>query len=148
MHERFRVDRRNGLRAGPACSDAFVEARVFESYSSELTSWAEKAGRPLVPRDSSPFCPADDLPAVGRIHIAFPPDGARFFRDEHLAASEAIHVRVDVPTGARVVRLFVDGKTIPLKPPFEHALPLVPGEHVLSAEADGASSERVTFSVE
>jgi len=35
MHETVRVDRRNGLRAGPACPPAFVAERTFERYDEE-----------------------------------------------------------------------------------------------------------------
>ncbi|MRG96067.1 penicillin-binding protein 1C [Polyangium spumosum] len=148
MHERVRVDRRNGLRAGPACADAAVDIRVFERYPPELTAWADNAGRPVAPRAASPFCPDDrqsETPA--RLRIAFPPDGARFVRDGALAAEEAIRVRVDVPSEARVVRLLVDGRGFVLKPPFERTVPLVPGDHTLVVEADGVSSAPVTYSV-
>jgi len=149
MHERVRVDQRNGLRAGLACPDAVTEERVVEVYPPELVSWAENARRPLAPRGSSPFCPTDEPDrASGRVRIAFPPDGARFVRDAGLAAPEAIHVRVDAPRGAREVRLSLDGRVFRLAPPFEHVVPLVAGTHTLSADADGVASERVTFSVE
>ncbi len=149
QHERVRIDRRNGLRAGPACADSVVDPRVFERYPPELASWAETAGRPVAPRAASPFCPdLDRAPNPSRLRIAFPPDGARFLRDGALAADEAIRVRIDAPSDARAVRLLVDGRALTLAPPFERSLPLVPGEHVLVVEADGVSSEPVRFSVD
>ncbi|MDC3989311.1 penicillin-binding protein 1C [Polyangium jinanense] len=149
MHERVRIDRRNGLRAGPACSDASTDVRVFEHYPPELAAWAENAGRPVAPRASSPFCPESDrATAPSRIRIAFPPDGARFVRDGALAAEEAIRVRIDAPSNARTVRLLVDGRAFVLLPPFERSVPLVPGEHTLVVDADGITSEPVRFSVE
>jgi penicillin-binding protein 1C len=151
MHERIRVDRRNGLRAGPACTDSIVESRTFEVFPSELGSWAENASRPLAPRGSSPFCPTND-DAQGkhgdRVRIAFPTNGSRFVRDTGLSAPEAIHIRIDAPAGARKIRLFINGHAEALTPPFERPLPLVPGEHVLYVEADGVTSDRVTFTVE
>ena len=146
MHERVRLDRRNGLRAGPACAD--VDVRTFEVYPPELVSWAQNAGRPLAPRGSSPFCPVEtSTDPQARIRIAYPPDGARFVREEGLSADQAIRVRVDAPAGARAVRLVIDGHAVTLSPPFERSVPLTPGEHFLAAEADGATSERVTFFV-
>ncbi|MDI1444281.1 penicillin-binding protein 1C [Polyangium sp. 6x1] len=148
MHERVRIDRRNGLRAGPACPDASIEARIFERYPPELTSWAENASRPVAPRGSSPFCPETDRALPSRIRIAFPPNGARFVRDGALAAEEAIRVRINAPSEARTVRLLVDGRAFILTPPFERSLPLVPGEHTLVVEADGITSEPVRYSVD
>ena len=148
MHERVRIDRRNGLRAGPACADASVDTRVFERYPPELAAWAENAGRPVAPRASSSFCPETERAVPSRLRIAFPPDGARFVRDGALAAEEAIRVRIDAPSEARAVRLLVDGRAVVLTPPFERSLPLVPGEHTLVVEADGVSSEPVRFSVQ
>jgi penicillin-binding protein 1C len=150
VHVRARVDRRNGLLAGPACPDASVEERVFEHFDPSLVSWARGAGRPLAPVDSSPFCPSTEpaSSSAARLRIAYPPDGARFVRDPAIAAQEGIRVRIDAPDRATSVRLVVDGRAVDLRPPFERTLPLVPGTHVLRAEASGAASDEVTFSVE
>ncbi len=148
MHERVRTDTRNGLRAGPSCPINTTNDRVFEVYPPELVAWADSAGRPVPPRGSSPFCPVEnDKNALGRVRIVYPPDGARFVRDDALFANQAIRVRVDAPVGTRNVRLFVDRESFLLSPPFERAVPLVVGEHVISAEADGVASERVSFVV-
>jgi penicillin-binding protein 1C len=149
MHVRVAIDRRTGLRAGPACGDDVTERRVFERYPPELVAWARGAGRPLAPEEGSPLCPPTDdrFASASRVRIAFPPDGARFLRDPGLV-QEGIRLRVDAPASARSVRLVLDGRSIPLRPPFELVLPLVPGEHVARAEADGATSEQVTFTVE
>ncbi|UQA57357.1 penicillin-binding protein 1C [Polyangium aurulentum] len=149
VHVRARVDRRNGLLAGPACPDASVEERVFERFDPSLVSWARGAGRPLLPADSSPFCPSTEPASpAARLRIAYPPDGARFVHDPAIAAQEGIRVRIDAPDRATSVRLVVDGRSFDLRPPFERTLPLVPGTHVLRAEAQGATSDEVTFSVE
>lgn len=150
MHERVRIDRRNGLRAGPTCADEFVEMRVFERYSPMYTAWAEGAARPLVPIKSSPFCPDEGRTTSAEpIRIVYPPDGSRFVLDSSLAAREAIHIRVDVPRDARDVRIFVDGRGYSVGAPrWSHAAPLVRGKHEVYAFVDGRRSEAVTYEVE
>ncbi len=150
MHQRVRVDRRNGLRAGPACPAAFVETHVFEHYSPLFTVWATGASRPLAPASSSPFCPTDDSADVAeRIRIAYPPDGSRFVLDSSLASREAIHVRADVPRSARNVRVVVDGRGFSVSAPrWEHSVLLVRGKHEVYAEADGRRSDVVIFDVQ
>ena len=54
MHERVRIDVRNGLRAGPSCPAAFVEERVFERYDERYAAWAEAASRPIATQKWSP----------------------------------------------------------------------------------------------
>lgn len=150
MHERVRIDRRNGLRAGPSCTDAFVESRVFERYSPLYSTWAEGASRPLAPAGSSPFCPDEQqASSKDRIRIAYPPDGARFVLDSSLSAREAIHVRVDVPRSARNVRVFVDGRPHSVTAPrWSQSVPLVRGRHEVVADADGQRSDVVMYEVE
>ncbi len=150
MHERVRIDRRNGLRAGPTCTADFVQARTFEKYPPLYSSWAEGARRPLVPLQSSPFCPDDSVPTTAEtIRIAYPPDGARFVLDSSLAAREAIHIRADVPRLARDVRIFVDGKgTAVTAPRWSHSVPLVKGRHEAYVLVDGKKSEVVTYEVD
>jgi len=150
MHERVRLDKRNGLRAGPACDGNFIEKRVVERYPSMYSAWAEGASRPLAPLKSSPFCPDDDRTNVsGQIRIAYPPDGAKFVLDSSLSAREAIHVRVDVPRSARDVRFFVDGRVYSVTAPrWSHSVPLVKGRHEVYAQVDGERSEVVVYEVE
>jgi penicillin-binding protein 1C len=150
MHERVRIDRRNGLRAGPACSDDVIEMRTVERYPSMYSTWAEGASRPLTPLKSSPFCPDDDhANMTGQIRIAYPPDGARFFLDTALSSREAIHVRVDVPRSSRDVRIFVDGRVYSVSAPeWSYSMPLVKGKHEVFAQVDGERSETVTYEVQ
>jgi len=150
MHEKVRIDKRNGLRAGPACSADVVEIRVFEHYPTLYSAWAESARRTLAPVKSSPFCPDDENQVVqDRIRIAYPPDGSRFVLDSSLAAREAIHIRVDVPREARDVRVVIDGRPYVVKAPrWSHSEPLAKGRHEVFAEVDGQRSEKVFYEVE
>lgn len=150
MHQQVLIDKRNQLRAGPACTDDVVEMRVFEQFPPLYSSWAEGAKRPLIPLQSSPFCP--DEPALSSsetIRIAYPPDGAKFVLDSSLAAREAIHVRVDVPRSARNVRIYVDDRAYSVSAPrWSQAIVLVKGTHRAYAEVEGKRSEVVTYEVE
>lgn len=155
MHERVRVDRRNGLRAGAGCADAEVEERVFERYDARLRAWARAAGRPIAPEERSPRCgrPAGEGDArprerARRVGIAFPADGARFVIDPSIASAQSIRLRAEVPAGARRPRFVVDGRAWGA-PSGWVDWPLAPGAHRLRAEADGAApSDEVEIVVE
>jgi penicillin-binding protein 1C len=139
FHERVRIDRRNGLVAGPACDDADVVERDFERYPAPFTDWARVAGRPIAPDEASPFCPADVPSPEGELRIANVRDGARFALDPDRPPSlQRLDVRVAAPPAARRVRLRIDGEVLgEAGPPYAFAWPLTAGEHVLVAEADG-----------
>ncbi len=143
MHERVRVDRRNGLRAGPACTQADTTTRDVERFPPEYAAWAQMAGRPVL-RESSPFCPASDTaPDDGAsLRIADLADGARFAIDpERPRALQRLGLEVVAPDRVRSVRLRVDGQVLAERgAPYEFTWPLEEGEHVLVAEADGAPS--------
>jgi penicillin-binding protein 1C len=140
MHERVRIDRRNGLRAGPGCAAAFVEERAFEVLEGPYAAWADEARRPSAPRGYSPLCPGgDDATTAGAIRVGFPHDGARFVIDpDRPAGAQAIAVRVDAPAGASRVAVRVDGQLLAwTDAPFVAEWRLSPGDHVLDAEAPG-----------
>ena len=152
MHERVRVERSTGLRAGPGCSADQVDERVFERYPAELAAWAEAAGRPTAPRGSSPACPAPDLAAsseVGAVRIAYPPPGSRFVLDpDRPREAQILDVHVVALEPAREVALRVDGQVFArVGAPFEVRWPLAPGRHELEAEAGGARSAKVRIDV-
>jgi penicillin-binding protein 1C len=154
MHEIVRIERRSGLRAGPACPDADVEERAFERYDARLAAWAKAAGRPLAPEASSPRCPARpsdrDLSAARHLRVAYPPDGAAFAIDPALAAPQAIRIRADVPPATEGVRLLLDGRPIPLRSPqFFLDWSLIPGAHTVRVEASNAPpSDEIAFTVD
>jgi penicillin-binding protein 1C len=142
LHAEILVDRRNGLRAGPACAAA--EPRVFERYPPELLAWATAAHRPLAPDAFSPLCPGEDPPrdGDGALHIAYPHDGARFLLDpDRPRALQAVSVLVSTETGTREVTLRVDGAApVLLRAPFTHLWVMEPGDHTFAAEANGRTA--------
>lgn len=154
MHERVRVEKQSGLRAGSGCSADDVEERRFERFPAEFTGWARSAGRALAPEAYSPRCPRSSgdeaAPLAGRrgqVQIRYPPDGAVFTLDPGAMAKPAIRIRVDVPPGVTEIRLSIDGQARPLRAPFTLDLPLSPGAHRIRAEGQGTESE-VEFEVQ
>jgi penicillin-binding protein 1C len=148
MHARVRIDRRNGLRAGIGCPPEAVEEKVFERFDATFSSWARSAGRPTAPEAWSPLCPGPATVGPGRVRIANPPDGARFSLDPGASSRQALLVRVDVPPGPSLVHITIDGRARMVGAPFSVSIPLVPGEHRIRAEAEGAGADEVGFSVE
>jgi penicillin-binding protein 1C len=152
MHERVRLDRRNGLRAGAACPAEHVEEQVLERFDARLAAWAHAAGRPTAPEAWSPLCPpapGEVAPvARGALRVAFPTDGARFSIDPGAAARQEIRLRAEVPAGAMEVRFVVDGRARAVRAPFALTWPLAPGSHRLRVEAEGLGADEVTFEVD
>jgi len=151
MHERVRIDRRSGLRAGPSCEVADVDERVFERFPAALSAWAALAGRPVAPREWSPFCPGQDELAVAgeEVRIAYPLPGARFVVDPDAPrALQRLDVQIVAPSSAREATLRVDGRDVAHVPaPFTVSWPLEEGVHELVAVADGVASPGVRVRV-
>ncbi len=151
MHEKVRVDRRNGLRAGPSCAVDVIEERAVERFDAVFAGWAKEAGRSTGPEAWSPLCPgAGSAVALGggRLRVAFPVEGARFSIDPGAAARQAIRIRVEVPAGVAEVRMTLDGRVSVLRAPFELSWALVAGEHRVRVEVEGVGSDEVGFGVE
>lgn len=154
MHERARLDKRNGLRAGKACGADVVEERVVERFDARLAAWARDAGRPVAPEAWSPLCPGapatgdETRAARGRLRVAYPQEGARFSIDPGAAAKQAIRIRADVPPGVAELRFVIDGRARAVRAPFAVEWPLAPGSHRVRVEAEGATSDEVGFEVE
>jgi penicillin-binding protein 1C len=148
MHERVKVDKRNGLLAGSGCPASEVEERSFERFDAQLAAWAEGAGRALRPRSYSPLCPekegdrrAGAETPRGKLAIAYPPDGARFTLDPAMSGRQAIRIRADVPPGVEELRFLLDGHPRRVKAPFQVDFPLTPGAHRVRIESERGASE-------
>lgn len=57
FHERVRVDRRNGLLAGPDCASSEVVDVPVEHFPPEYAAWAKAAGRSSLPVGGAPELP-------------------------------------------------------------------------------------------
>jgi penicillin-binding protein 1C len=141
VHERVRIDVRNGLRAGPDCPRSLTEERVLERWSPTYREWAERVGRPRVPERSSPHCPAEDEATpvdASSIRITYPFEGARFVIDPERAPElQLLEVHVEPESSAVEVR--VDG--LPLSK--ERTWQLAPGPHTITARLGAHESAPV-----
>ncbi len=139
-HVAVRIDRRNGLRAGPGCSAAETESRIYERLPPEYVAWATAAKRPLYP-ESSPLCPAEESgPAPSSIvRLRAPLDGSKWVLDpERPANAQKVEVEVVAPPGANEVDLFADGlRVATLKRPFVYDWTPILGAHAFVAVVKG-----------
>lgn len=133
MHERAKVDVRNGLRAGPGCPARFVEERTFESFDRRFAAWAVAAGRPLAPTRWSPLCPgaSHEAPGSGAGRILFPLDGARFVLDPSLGSRQTLRIRAASDGAARFL---IDGRAVAASGHGYLDWPLVAGVHHVAVE--------------
>ncbi len=130
MHERVRIERDSGLRAGPACSDA--DERVFERYPAAYASWAAEAHRPLAPRDFAPRCPGPKLSEDGGLVVVFPPAGARFVLDPLARSNQEIVLQARAAERGPPLEFVLDGRTVArTRAPYAVPWQLAAGEHRL-----------------
>ena len=157
VHERVRIDTRNGLRAGPGCARSATEERGFEHWSAPYDAWATRTSRAVAPVGSSPECPietgdqetapgaeATDASSQdpGAPRITYPFDGGRFVIDpERPSALQLLDIRVE-PDGA-AVEVRVDGARLSKA----RTWPLAAGEHTVVAKSGTATSAPVRFTV-
>ncbi|WP_394824565.1 penicillin-binding protein 1C [Pendulispora albinea] len=153
MHVKVAIDRRNGLRAGPACAPEDVEERIYEHFAPEYAAWATTAGRPTVPREWSPLCPGTgdpdpDAVATTAVRILYPTPGARFVIDpDRPRDAQLLDVQVVSPPHTREVTLRVDGTLVARTTTPPLSWKLEPGDHLLTAEADGHPGAPVKITV-
>lgn len=146
-HVRLRVDRRNGLRAGPGCASDVAESRIMERWRPPFDEWARRLGRSVVPEGSSPACPAPELEPLGGaaapLRITYPFEGARFVVDpERPPSLQLLEIRVE-PNDPRV-EVRVSGALLP----DDRRWPLTPGAHTITARTkDGETAPPVRFTV-
>lgn len=152
MHVLTQVDVQSGLLADRDCPGASPRPKVFERYPQMFQSWAEAARRPLEPVAYDAHCPDRPAPsraAQAQLRITAPLDGSVYLHDPGTSAVQAIGVRIEAPANTKELRLLLDGRARILRPPFSLSLPLIPGEHRLSAEGPhGITSDVVTFTVQ
>jgi penicillin-binding protein 1C len=135
FHERVRLDRRNGLRAGPNCPAAAVEVHPMLALPHAFERWARLHHMETAPRRESPLCPSGPSEGHASINIEEPQDNARFLRDPDAPPSEAaIRLSAEVSPADEQIVWIVDG--VPVEQvgyPFESRWALTPGKHVITA---------------
>ena len=134
-HHEVRIDRRNGLRAGPACADAVVEKRSMVDLPERYVSWARQVKLEIAPHRKSPLCgvvPHLDDPILA---IAEPRDGARYIWDPDTPAEFStfkLVASVDPPSEP-IVFLVDDVPVARVTYPHEFRWSLAPGVHTIRA---------------
>jgi penicillin-binding protein 1C len=135
FHARVKLDRRNGLRAGPSCPTQFVETRALIDLPEAYDAWARRLHLALAPRAHSPLCPEERASESVSVAVREPQDHARFLMDPDAPpALSTVQLRAHVtPPDAQVVWL-VDGTPFAtVGYPFEARWPLSPGTHTIVA---------------
>ncbi|MDW8070791.1 MAG: PBP1A family penicillin-binding protein [Anaerolineae bacterium] len=158
-HWWYRLDKRNGLLAGPQCPALYVTYRRYTLYPAEAQEWARRQGIPQPPERYSPLCP---LPgtisavqpngAYGGAHVApptalvmlSPDEGARYrFSAEipPMAQRLVVHVRPVDGVVPRQVTLLVDGQPLATvtRPPYRVTWTMRPGRHTFAAQGVDAA---------
>jgi penicillin-binding protein 1C len=147
-HRQLRVDRRNGLLAGPSCPQRHVSTETLVVFPPRFAAWAHARGIPAPPTISSPLCPAEDGRA--RVRIRFPADGDRYFVDPDLQRPyQRLPLEATVEGRAAEVRWLVDGRRVARASyPYTARWPIEVGRHIIVAELpDGQRSDPVTVTV-
>jgi len=143
-----RIDRRNGLRAGPGCPPDEVESRAFARIPATWRTWALDNRIRVLPERWSPRCPGDG-PAVAALapQLVSPLAGDRFFIDRG-QTREVQRVRLHaVADGGAPVTFYVDGAPVAtVGPPFATSWALAPGDHEV-AVGRGRPEDGVRISV-
>ncbi|MFL5322070.1 MAG: penicillin-binding transpeptidase domain-containing protein, partial [Myxococcaceae bacterium] len=152
FHAQVRLDRRNGLRAGPQCAANDTVTRVMLDLPQEYTQWAKREHLDVAPTQESPYCPltaASEEPKVairepkGPVRLLFDPDTPQ--------AASTLRLSAEVtPTDEPIVWL-VDGVPVAtVNYPYEYRWSVTPGRHVITAAMvhRDARSRPVTVVVE
>ncbi len=133
----------SGMAAGPFCSGRALEILPKEETLSPC-SWHREDGRVLYPPEYARWLRetgrTGSTTAEGNIRIAAPNDGARYYIDPSAPAAQQAIVLQAVgvpPSGASV---FLDGVFAgEIGPDGRMTLPLTPGRHRITLEADGTN---------
>ncbi len=168
VHRRVVLDRRTGLRAGPATPVGQRTDRVYEVYPPLYRSWMADVGLPMPPEgpsgwstrpagsegrsdsEPSPVAIEPSQPAPpSRLAIANPEDEATFRIDPVLRREyQEVVLRAVVPEVVRRVEWRVDGRLLAgCASPFTCRWRLAPGRHTLTLSAPGQPQALVTVTV-
>ncbi len=158
-HWWYRLDKRNGLLAGPQCPAPYVTYRRYTLYPAEAQEWARQQGIPRPPEHYSPLCPlpgtmSEVQPNVADV-VAYatpptalvmlsPDEGARYRLSAEIppmAQRLMVHVRPVDGVVPHQITLLVDGQPLATvtRPPYRAAWEMRPGHHTFAARGVDAS---------
>ncbi len=135
FHARVRLDRRNGLRAGPACADAEVVTRVMLNLPDTYAQWARGQRLDVAPLRDSPLCPTRAEALEPRVVIREPRGMVRLLFDPDTPASAStLRLAAEVSPSHEPIVWLVDGVPVAtVSYPHEYRWPVTPGRHVITA---------------
>jgi len=150
FHSKVRLDRRNGLRAGPACEKRNVRERAMLTLPVEYEPWARAQHLELQPAQESPLCPsAEALAARPAVHIREPRTRSRYLADPDTPEElSTVRLAATVVPRSEEIEWIVDGRPFArVGFPHEARLPLTPGPHTIRAAIIGRPIESAPVTI-
>lgn len=135
FHAQVKLDRRNGLRAGPQCSRDDVVTRVMLDLPPEYAQWARHEHLDLAPQQESPFCPLSESALEPKVSIKEPRGPVRLLFDPDTPASAStLRLAAEVTPSTEPIVWLVDGVPVATVAfPYEYRWSVTPGRHVITA---------------
>jgi len=135
FHSQVKLDRRNGLRAGPTCPESEVVTRVMLDLPETYTQWARSQHLDLAPRQESPLCPSSEEALTPKVAIREPRGTVRLLFDPDTpASSSTLRLEAEVTPSTEPIVWLVDGVPVAtVSYPHEYRWSVTPGRHVITA---------------
>lgn len=135
FHARVKLDRRNGLRAGPGCADSDVVTRVMLDLPDVYTQWARGQRLEVAPLQDSPLCPMSEEELEPHVTIREPRGTVRLLFDPDTPASAStLRLAAEVTPSTEPIVWLVNGVPVAtVSYPHEFRWPVTPGKHVITA---------------
>lgn len=150
FHAKVRIDRRNGLRAGPLCAERQVRERAMLTLPPEYERWARAQHLELAPLDESPLCPSAATDARrAAVRIREPHHRSRYLADPDTPEElSTVRLAASVVPRSETIEWIVDGQPLArVGFPHEARLPLTPGPHTIRAAIVGRAIESAAVTI-
>ncbi|HYH96074.1 penicillin-binding protein 1C [Hyalangium sp.] len=135
FHTQVKLDRRNGLRAGPTCPESEVITRMMLDLPDIYTQWARSQHLDIAPRQESTLCPSTEESMTPKVAIREPRGTVRLLFDPDTPASAStLRLEAEVTPSTEPIVWLVDG--VPVATvfyPHEYRWSVTPGRHVITA---------------
>jgi penicillin-binding protein 1C len=135
FHARVKLDRRNGLRAGPSCPESEVITRVMLDLPEGYTQWARSQRLDVAPRQDSPLCPSREKDLEPKVVIREPRGTVRLLFDPDTPSNAStLRLAAQVTPSTEPIVWLVDGVPVAtVSYPHEYRWSVTPGRHVITA---------------
>jgi penicillin-binding protein 1C len=135
FHAKVKLDRRNGLRAGPTCPEPEVITRVMLDLPDTYAQWARSQHLEVSPRRESPLCPSSEESLQPKVVIREPRGTVRLLFDPDTPPdASTLRLAADVTPSTEPIIWLVDGVPVAtVSYPYEYRWSLTPGRHTITA---------------